>query len=121
MSVSHSPPPASARIKAVFLDALDKAPCADRVAYLDESCAGDTAVRQHVEALLEAHDRPDRLLDCPASEHFCGEPDDAIGPDDSLDFLAPSQKPGSLGRLGHYEVLELCRPRRYGNGVPGVR
>jgi WD40 repeat protein len=33
----------------------------------------------------------------------------------SLDFLTPSQKPGSLGRLGHYEVLEVV-----GQGGMGV-
>src|SRR5262249_55218249 len=32
-----------------------------------------------------------------------------------LDFLEPSAKPGSLGRLGHYEVLELV-----GRGAMGV-
>ena len=34
--------------------------------------------------------------------------------DDGLDFLAQSDQPGSLGRLGHYEVLEVARPRRHG-------
>lgn len=28
-------------------------------------------------------------------------------PEPQLDFLAPSQRPDSLGRLGHYEVLAL--------------
>ena len=32
-----------------------------------------------------------------------------------LDFLAPSQQPASLGRLGHYEVLEVV-----GRGGMGV-
>src|SRR6185369_1767675 len=27
--------------------------------------------------------------------------------DPDLSFLAPSQRPGSLGRIGHYEVLEV--------------
>jgi anti-sigma factor RsiW len=35
--------------------------------------------------------------------------------DDSLDFLAASTKPGSLGRLDHYEVLEVI-----GRGGMGV-
>jgi WD40 repeat protein/tRNA A-37 threonylcarbamoyl transferase component Bud32 len=35
--------------------------------------------------------------------------------DPLLDFLAPSQKPGALGRLGHYEVLEVV-----GRGGMGV-
>ena len=35
--------------------------------------------------------------------------------DEGLDFLDPSDKPGSLGRLGHYEVLEVV-----GRGGMGV-
>jgi hypothetical protein len=35
--------------------------------------------------------------------------------DEAFAFLAPSDKPGSLGRLGHYEVLELV-----GKGGMGV-
>ena len=33
----------------------------------------------------------------------------------ALSFLQPSEKPGSLGRLGHYEVLEVL-----GNGGFGI-
>jgi WD40 repeat protein len=37
------------------------------------------------------------------------------GANESLAFLAPSEKPGALGRLGHYEVLEVI-----GHGGMGV-
>jgi hypothetical protein len=60
--------------------------------------------------MLRAHDVPDRLLDQPAAGHLAEE-DDPSG----LDFLGPSAKPGSLGRLGHYEVLEVI-----GRGGMGV-
>jgi WD40 repeat protein len=53
------------QIKAVFLAALDT-PTDRRPAYLDRACGGDTEVRRRVEALLRAHDEPDRLLDHPA-------------------------------------------------------
>jgi serine/threonine protein kinase len=39
-----------------------------RPALLDESCAGDPALRAAVEDLLRAHDRPDGFLDRPAHE-----------------------------------------------------
>jgi WD40 repeat protein len=88
-------------IKAVFMAAMDKPTPAERAAYLDEACAGDAELRKCVEALLVAHGQPDPLLDQPAAEHVA-----AAKTDNALDFLEPSTKPGSLGRLGHYEVME---------------
>jgi serine/threonine protein kinase len=108
-------PPATDTIKAVFLAALEKDRLADRAAFLAEACAGDAALRQSVESLLQAHDQTDHLLDRTAREHLVeelGEPDGSVDP---LDFLAPSRKPGSLGRLDHYEVLEIA-----GRGGMGV-
>src|SRR5262249_17347355 len=66
-------------------------------------------------ALLRAHDQPDCLLDHPAAEHLGGEPDETAVPDHSFDFLAPPVKPDSLGRLAHYQVLEVA-----GRGGMGV-
>src|SRR5262249_59161515 len=82
----------------------------ERNAYLDEACAQDASLRRRVEALLQAHERTDRLLDQRAAGHLAEE-DDPSG----LNFLEPSAKPGSLGRLGHYEVLEVL-----GRGAMGV-
>jgi WD40 repeat protein/serine/threonine protein kinase len=45
----------------IFLDALDRAP-KDRIAYLNEACGDDAALRQRVEALLRAHDDPGSFL-----------------------------------------------------------
>jgi hypothetical protein len=90
-------------VKTIFLTALEKAAAADRKAYLDEACAADPAPRQRVEGLLRLHDQPDRLFDQPAAEHLACDADTA----EALDFLEPSARAGSLGRLGHYEVLEV--------------
>src|SRR5262245_33095946 len=100
----------ASKIKAVFLAALEKTTPAERAAYLDEACAADASLRGSVEALLRAHDVPDRLLDRPAAGHLAEE-DDPSG----LDFLGPPTRPGALGRLGHYEVLEVL-----GRGGTGV-
>jgi serine/threonine protein kinase len=96
-------------VKALFLAALDKPTPTDRAGYLDEACAGDAALRRSVEVLLQSHDRPDALLDQPAARHLATEVHT------SLAFLQPCPTPGTLGRLGHYEVLEFV-----GQGGMGV-
>src|SRR5688500_7282413 len=111
--------------RAVFIEALDRDTPADRAAYLDGACAGDPALRERVEALLRSHEEagefpgklaPQRLAD----EFAARESDDtrtapAADGDAGLEFLEPSEKPGSIGRLGHYEVREVV-----GRGGMGV-
>jgi serine/threonine protein kinase len=92
----------------VFLAALDQPTPADRAAYLDSACAGDADLRRLVESMLRAHDRPDPLLDHPPLLA-------ADGDGDALDFLRPATRPDSLGRLGHYEVLDIV-----GRGGMGI-
>ncbi|MDB5349322.1 MAG: putative serine/threonine-protein kinase pknB [Planctomycetota bacterium] len=53
------------RVQAVFLAALATGTPGGRTAVLDRECAADDVLRHRVEALLMAHDRPDRLLDRP--------------------------------------------------------
>src|SRR6516164_215131 len=100
--------------QAIFLAALEKDP-AERAAFLNEACAGDTALRGGVETLLRLHAETHTFLDVPAIEQLAAA-DPAPGnaaPD--LSFLAPPTEPGSLGRLEHYEVLEVV-----GSGGTGV-
>src|SRR5262245_55295349 len=81
-------------------------------AYLDEACAGDAALRERVEALLRSDQREGQFLDVPAVEQLAtcdvtqAETAPAADEAPSLASLTPSDKPGSLGRLGHYEVQE---------------
>src|SRR5262249_40012475 len=133
----------------IFLAALDIADPAERAAYLGKACAGDAALRQQVEALLVAHERPGAFLDVPACEqvaacppppdpgtvaveanaegaamvaergdrHDSGETQGEPRGDDeenALDFLEPPTRPGALGRLGHYEVLEVLGKGGFG-------
>ena len=116
----------------LFAAALEKQSPAERSAFLDEACADDPAMRQRVEALLHAHEKAGDYLERPAIAQMAGgaapaqdataaldpagrpepaSPADRTGrryeEDAPLDFLQPSTKPGSLGRLGHYEVLEV--------------
>jgi serine/threonine protein kinase len=103
----------------IFLALLDLPDPAARAAYLDGACGGDNALRARVEALLQAHDTAGSFLEIPA----VAPPDPNVAatrevdrkaltdgranPDEALTFLTPSGRPDSLGRLGHYEVLEV--------------
>jgi eukaryotic-like serine/threonine-protein kinase len=115
----------------IFTAALEMTDPAARSAYLDQACADDAALRQRVVMLLGTHGNAGDFLERPAVEQIgadgapasdataaldpAGRPEPALtrierGDDQEeapLDFLQPSTKPGSLGRLGHYEVLEM--------------
>src|SRR5262249_2018389 len=49
---------------------------------------------------------PDAHEDPAITEDHAGAPPGA-GPEDALALLDPPGRPGSLGRIGHYEVLEV--------------
>jgi eukaryotic-like serine/threonine-protein kinase len=117
----------------VFLAALDLPHGADRAAYLDEVCSQNSELRRQVEELLAAHERSGLFLDEPAAEQMAAgsqspiaqtvalnaDGDDAMADNkktnafpsddaaDDLQFLSPSTRPDSLGRLGHYEMLQV--------------
>src|SRR5262245_51939424 len=97
---------------------------AARSAYLDGACGGDAGLRARVEALLRADDQPDSLLDHPAVAphdpdavntrtvgHEGSAPADEEVP---LGFLEPATRPDSLGRIGHYEVLQVLGQGGFG-------
>jgi hypothetical protein len=107
----------------VFTAARQMTDPAARSAYLDQACHGDPALRERVEALLQAQGQPDSLLDVPAAarpdaggaatrlegapgaEPGGGPASAHLEEADALTFLAPPGRPDSLGRIGHYEVL----------------
>ena len=81
-----------------------------RAAYLAGACSGDAKLRRQVDALLAAHDKSGEFLDVPALEQMAGgetSEQGLPGADVDISFLQPSTTPGSLGRLGSYEIREL--------------
>jgi hypothetical protein len=114
--------------EAIFFAALAKGSLTERLAFLDQACAGDVALRRQVERLLACHPQVGRFLERPiveSAEIVAIAPLETLAADgrsaggasksERLDFLGPSQRPGALGRLGHYEILEVV-----GRGGMGI-
>src|SRR5208283_2948026 len=85
---------------AVF-NAARRLPARERAAYLDEACAGDAALRQRIEELLQASDEAGDFLGSPA----------AVPPSGTARL--PVNKPGD--RIGRYKLLQ-----QIGEGGCGV-
>ncbi len=121
----------------VFQAALELADPADRTAYLNKACGRDAEFRRQVEELLAAHFKSGEFLDEPlgkqrgagssipiddntvsvhtnlGADAVADEKQPDEGADD-LHFLQPSARPDSLGRIGHYEVLEVLGKGGFG-------
>ena len=106
----------------IFTTARGKGDSASRAAFLDEACAGNVALRLRVERLLRADAKGDVLIDEPertfrevAATLMAGIDSSVIARPsqagrDELElrrFLTPSDRTGSLGRLGRYDVSEV--------------
>ena len=111
----------------IFLAVLDLPDSADVATYLDEACGGDSALRARVETLLRSHEIAGSFLKSPAVENSLptSAPNKRVSNDATLDedctsdcdtftFLSPSTRPDSLGRIGHYEVLEVLGQGGFG-------
>ena len=89
--------------KEIFADALEKADAAERAAYLTQACGEDAQLRQHVEALLQAHQKAGAFLEEPAPPP----------PGKETVVLPPEESQGTL--IGRYKILE-----KIGEGGFGV-
>jgi hypothetical protein len=114
--------------RTIFMAALEKNTSEQRTAFLDEACAGDAALRERIEALLQSHAQGGSFLGQPVPERVAaarakpegetaaqGEAPDSDAAGEILPLLTPSDKPDVLGRLGHYDILEVI-----GKGGMGV-
>jgi eukaryotic-like serine/threonine-protein kinase len=106
--------------QSIFLAALDFADPAERSAYLIKACAGNAALLQKVQALLASHEKSGDFLDMPALRQMSEDPEvtqaDGSRTRDEVDlsYLTPSTKPGSLGTLAHYEILQVLGQGGFG-------
>jgi WD40 repeat protein/tRNA A-37 threonylcarbamoyl transferase component Bud32 len=86
------------RVEAVFSAALEQSSPEERSAFLDEACANDPALRQRVEALLQAHHDGGGSLQEPMAEA------PTLGREGPASTSIP---PGNtLACFGDYELLE---------------
>jgi hypothetical protein len=110
----------------IFMAALEKVTAEERSDYLGVACAGDTTLRERVEGLLQMHQQTGDFLQKPLVERLAegvaaleeaqtAHPSLIRTRSSDLGFLRPSDQPGSLGRLGHYEVQEVI-----GSGGMGI-
>ncbi|HTU88893.1 MAG TPA: hypothetical protein VMF69_02245, partial [Gemmataceae bacterium] len=53
--------------QSLFVEALEKQDPAERAAFLDQMCAGDPALRQRLERLLQRHEQDDSFLKSPTA------------------------------------------------------
>jgi eukaryotic-like serine/threonine-protein kinase len=106
-------------IKAIFVEAMDLASEAERSAYLERACAGDSGVRARVEALLGAIGQAGSFLETPAlARDASREPATGAGSStiafEGSSGVAPSDL-GTPTRLGDFELV-----RRLGEGAMGT-
>src|SRR5262249_50293096 len=88
--------------KSIFEAAIEQASPAERVAYVDQVCAGNLRLRREVEDLLAVHDRLGGI-------HGNGHPHD---PGATVD-RPPAEHPGTV--IGPYKLLQ-----QIGEGGMGV-
>ena len=91
-------------VKEIFADALEKANAAERAAYLAQACGNDAQLRQHVEALLQAHKKAGGFLEEPA----------AMLPG-KTEVVSASLAELAGEKIGHYKLLQ-----QIGEGGCGV-
>ncbi|HEX4610460.1 MAG TPA: serine/threonine-protein kinase, partial [Urbifossiella sp.] len=119
----------------IFLALIDLPDPTARATYLDTACGTDGALRERVEALVRSHEAAGSFLGTPAAvlpdpEHAAtraysrdlghantrtgGGASGAADDEPALGFLTPGRRSDSLGRIGHYEVLEVLGQGGFG-------
>src|SRR5215217_877275 len=91
--MSNSDPQRWQRVKEIFDGALERRG-AERDAFLDRACDGDTDVREEVDSLLHSYEVAGSFMEAPAVAH-------------AADDLASEQKLTPGQRIKHYQIVNL--------------
>jgi serine/threonine protein kinase len=102
-----------AKEQSVFEAALQITSVADRDAFLDQACAGDSELRRQLCKLLAAHAKSERLFSPGVSSYAASAAGILAASDRELDLPAAGEKIGT--RIGRYQLLQLL-----GEGGCGV-
>ena len=81
-------------IKSIFWNAVEKKTTKERVAYLDQICAGESDLRMKIDDLLKLHDNAGDFLESPI-----------IDPDVTLNDQPGTEGPGTV--ISNYKLLEM--------------
>ena len=107
--------------RSIFLNALELTDPEEQRKYLHHACGEDQVLRSQVEELLVSHHDASSFLETPPEglvATIAAGVDETVDESlegDSLEFLDPSDKPGCLGTLSQYEVVEVV-----GRGGMGI-
>ena len=95
----------TAKEQALFEAALQIADPGDRELFLDQSCAGDSGLRQEINKLLAAHARSDRLFSPGVSNYVTSAGDFLMAAGLAEGEQVGGEKIGA--RVGRYKILQL--------------
>jgi len=122
----------------LFQHALDIEDANERQLFLEAECSGDSALLRRVGSLLDSHYGQSQFLEAPVVEQLIDikgmpgkeepqstvehseanspnyEPHEQVDYQYLLDYLNVSSRPGSLGRLGHYEIMSVVGRGAFG-------
>src|SRR5262245_5126400 len=85
--------PNAAHIEAIFMAALEKETAQERLAFIEQACAGNPEALPRLRALLQAHEETRGPLDAPV-----------LGPAAAIDLPSGGEGPGSV--IGPYKLLQ---------------
>jgi len=89
--------------QSLFIEALEIDSPVEQAAFLDRACAGEAALRQRIERLLQCHQQHDSFLEG-AAQPLGATSAQASSAEEAASANAVAERPGSI--IGPYKLLE---------------